>query len=93
MHLIESICNSLYNLEVVTDKAYTLLVFAVDPKSDKRLVGLILKAVKALMKFVGRVKKAQPAIQAVSAVGSSVYGNQKYIKTLVILCSDTFRKL
>ena len=67
----------MYNLEPSLQKAYNLLGNAADPKSDKRLVKLVLKAVKALMKFVGRVKKAQPAIQAVSAVGSSVYGNSK----------------
>ena len=72
---MQYICNSLYNLEVATTKAYNLLVFAVDPKSDKRFLSWLITAARALLKFVGIIKKVKPAVEAVSAIGTGVYGN------------------
>ena len=68
-------CNSLYNLEVATTKAYNLLVFAVDPKSDMRIFSWLITAGRALLRFVGIIKKVKPAVKAVSVIGTGVYGN------------------
>ena len=65
----------MYNLEVATTKAYNLLVFAVDPKSDMRILSWLITAGRALLRFVGIIKKVKPAVKAVSVIGTGVYGN------------------
>ena len=67
MYQVQLICNSLYNVEVASKKAYNLLYVATYPKSDKRFIFTLGAMISGLVM----------AAKAVSWISSGVIGNLK----------------
>ena len=72
---MQYICNSLYNLEVATTKAYNLLAVAFDPRSDKRIWSLIKLGFKSLLKISEKLAPLKHLYNSISATGTGVMGN------------------
>ena len=74
MHQIQLICNSYYNIEVATKKAYNLLYVATGLKSDKRFIFTLGFAIGAILGI---------AYKTVGIISAAVTGNLLKLKTVV----------
>ena len=66
LHQIQLICNSYYNIEVATEKAYNLLYVATGLKSDKRFIFTLGFSIGAILGI---------AYKTVGIISAAVTGN------------------